>query len=225
MYTLLIRLKGPMQAWGIESHFRYRDTGLEPSLSGVVGVLASALGRDRSESISDIASAKFGVRVLREGRLLRDFHTYEHYSLDRDNYIQRGKIGLSFRDFISGADFLAGMEFEEEALPLELHSALRNPRWFTYLGRKSFVPSLPLWTRDGVVPLPLVDALRAFDFESGNKKSRYVIDEDERYESGAIARRIVADRPVSYLDRKFYARKTMTIFFDNNCAEGTNVSD
>ncbi|MCC6935346.1 MAG: CRISPR-associated protein Cas5, partial [Thermomicrobiales bacterium] len=28
--TLLLRLTGPMQAWGTQSRFTHRDTGLEP---------------------------------------------------------------------------------------------------------------------------------------------------------------------------------------------------
>ena len=45
MMTLLLRLAGPMQSWGTASKFRERDTGREPSKSGVVGLLAAALGR------------------------------------------------------------------------------------------------------------------------------------------------------------------------------------
>jgi CRISPR system Cascade subunit CasD len=34
MGTLLLQLIGPMQSWGVQSHFTIRDTGLEPSKSG-----------------------------------------------------------------------------------------------------------------------------------------------------------------------------------------------
>ena len=47
MPTLLLRLVGPMQSWGTTSRFDERDTGKEPSKSGVVGLLAAALGIDR----------------------------------------------------------------------------------------------------------------------------------------------------------------------------------
>ena len=39
MSTLLLRLAGPMQSWGVQSRFSVRDTGLEPSKSGVIGLL------------------------------------------------------------------------------------------------------------------------------------------------------------------------------------------
>ena len=43
MATLLMRLAGPMQSWGTTSRFDQRDTGKEPSKSGVVGLLAAVL--------------------------------------------------------------------------------------------------------------------------------------------------------------------------------------
>ena len=56
MKTLLMRLAGPMQSWGTQSQFRERDTGLEPSKSGVIGLLCAALGRPREESVADLAA-------------------------------------------------------------------------------------------------------------------------------------------------------------------------
>ena len=73
--TLLIPLEGPLQAWGLDSRFELRQTAAEPSKSGVIGMCCAALGRDRSEAIDDLAALLFGVRVDREGRLTRDFHT------------------------------------------------------------------------------------------------------------------------------------------------------
>ena len=44
MSTLLLRLAGPMQSWGTDSKFDVRRTGREPSKSGVIGLVAAALG-------------------------------------------------------------------------------------------------------------------------------------------------------------------------------------
>ena len=41
MSVLLLRLAGPMQSWGTRSRFGNRDTGLEPSRSGVIGHVGS----------------------------------------------------------------------------------------------------------------------------------------------------------------------------------------
>jgi CRISPR system Cascade subunit CasD len=49
-----------------------RDTAPLPSKSGVVGLLANALGRKRAEPVDDLARLRMGVAVLRPGRLLVD---------------------------------------------------------------------------------------------------------------------------------------------------------
>src|ERR1039457_3308223 len=73
--TLLLRLAGPMQSWGLDSRFDQRDTGLEPSKSGVLGLVCAALGKPRDDragpwpSLSQLASLRMGVRVMREGTL------------------------------------------------------------------------------------------------------------------------------------------------------------
>ena len=50
MATLLLRLAAPMQAWGCGSKFDTRRTNREPTKSGVVGLLAAALGIRREQS-------------------------------------------------------------------------------------------------------------------------------------------------------------------------------
>ena len=44
MATLLLRLAAPLQSWGMDSKFETRKTNREPTKSGVVGLLAAALG-------------------------------------------------------------------------------------------------------------------------------------------------------------------------------------
>jgi CRISPR-associated protein Cas5/CasD subtype I-E len=75
MSALLLRLAGPLQSWGYRSRFSDRDTGLEPTKSGVVGLLCCALGRPRAVSPADLAALRMHVRVDRQGTLLKDFHT------------------------------------------------------------------------------------------------------------------------------------------------------
>ncbi|MEX1019537.1 MAG: type I-E CRISPR-associated protein Cas5/CasD [Litorilinea sp.] len=155
MTVLLLRLSGPMQAWGVQSRFGIRDTGREPSKSGVVGLLAAALGRDRAEPIEDLATLRMGVRVDREGTLLRDYHTAQNV------YRAKGGIKeteLSTRYYLSDACFLVGLEGEKPLL-VALHAALRDPYWGLYLGRRAFVPGEPVWMQDGVLDCELDDAL------------------------------------------------------------------
>ena len=84
MKTLLLRLIGPMQSWGIDSRFVMRETGLEPSKSGVIGLLCAALGKPRWDEeaehsdyppLSKLAGLRMGVRVDRPGVMQVDYHT------------------------------------------------------------------------------------------------------------------------------------------------------
>ena len=77
MATLLLRLAAPLQSWGADSKFEIRKTNREPTKSGVIGLLAAALGlrRDETEALQRLNRLRFGVRVDQEGSLLVDFHT------------------------------------------------------------------------------------------------------------------------------------------------------
>ena len=77
MAILILRLMGPMQSWGTQSRFSNRDSDLEPSKSGVIGLLCAAMGkpRDDLETIGKLFRLKMGIRVDRQGILKCDYHT------------------------------------------------------------------------------------------------------------------------------------------------------
>ena len=105
MSTLLLRLAAPLQAWGINSKFDIRKTEREPSKSGVVGLLAAALGRRRDESLDDLAALKFGIRSDKEGELLKDFHMV--LKDKKTSYV-------TTRYYLADAIFLVGLESQDE---------------------------------------------------------------------------------------------------------------
>lgn len=161
MATLLLRLQGPLQSWGTSSRFDERDTQLEPSKSGVLGLVCAALGRDRSEPVEDLAGLRMGVRVDREGVPMRDYQTATGV------LIATGKPDLkrtvvSPRFYLADAAFLVGLQGDDEKLLEKVHGALRAPVWPLSLGRKSFVPGCPVWLPDGLSALPLVQALQSY---------------------------------------------------------------
>ena len=69
MATLLLRLAAPLQSWGSDSKFETRKTDREPTKSGVVGLLAAALGlrRDDTEGLARLNGLRFAVRADQEG--------------------------------------------------------------------------------------------------------------------------------------------------------------
>ncbi|MCC6416633.1 MAG: type I-E CRISPR-associated protein Cas5/CasD [Gemmataceae bacterium] len=173
MTTLLLRLCGPMQAWGTQSRFKIRDTGREPSKSGVVGLLCAALGWPRDRDVTALSSLTMGVRVDREGTMLRDYHTVGGSHLKGERYgvvTAEGSLGgtvVSQRYYLADADFLVGLE-GDAALLHEAEEALANPVWPIFLGRKAFVPGLPVRLPDdlprgpGIREEPLADLLATY---------------------------------------------------------------
>lgn len=133
MTVLLLRLAGPLQSWGDSSRFSYRHTRDHPTKSGVLGLLAAAEGRRRSDDLADLAELRFGVRVDQEGTLLRDFQTER--SLDG-----KAAMPLSYRYYLSDAIFVAGVEGNSDLLRA-LDLALRRPVYPLYLGRRSCAPT------------------------------------------------------------------------------------
>lgn len=165
--TLLLRLAGPMQSWGTNSRFTVRDTRLEPSKSGVVGLVAAALGIPRAGDISSIAAPKMGLRVDREGVMAYDYQTAQNImKAGGSPHSNLKDTEVSTRYYLADAAFLVGLEGD---LPLlqTIHAALRNPRWPLFLGRKAFVPGEPVWLEDGLKPnQSLKQALAAYPWRS-----------------------------------------------------------
>ena len=126
---LLLRLAGPMQAWGDSSRFSRRDTRMVPSKSGVLGLLAAADGRRRTDPIEDLAGLRFGVRVDQPGALQRDFQTAINWETGQS-------MPLSYRYYVADAVFLAGVEGEATLLEA-LEERLNSPRFPLFLGRRS----------------------------------------------------------------------------------------
>jgi CRISPR system Cascade subunit CasD len=65
----------------------------------------------------------------------------------------------SHRFYLADAAFLVGMEDGDRSLLEMIYAALRNPVWPLALGRRSYVPSEPIWIENGVKDVPLLSAL------------------------------------------------------------------
>lgn len=208
MSVLLIRLAGPMQSWGTQSRFGVRDTGREPSKSGVIGLLCAALGRPRDQPVEDLAALRMGVRVNADGIVRKDFHTAQ--DVIRADGSGRAETVVSTRYYLSDASFLVGLESADRAILDRLDAALRHPVWPLSLGRKSFVPGTPVAMEgSGVFDGPLFDVLR--DCPPGSAESRrYVVDVSYGSDPTAEPR---FDFPVSFDRREFRTRHVRVEFF------------
>lgn len=210
MGTLLLRLAGPVQSWGYESKFETRRTSREPTKSGVTGMLAAALGRRRNESVDDINALRFGVRIDREGDIIKDYHTARYVSPDIEDYhiakyvSPKKGIKVTYRYYLSDAVFLVGLESGNQEFLETLKHAVLNPVFPLYLGRRSCMPTLPIVI--GIRDENLTDALSKEPLQLTEWMKR----EEEKRGSNII--RMVLDAQPS--DKDAATRKDLAVSFD-----------
>jgi len=153
---LALLLDGPMQSWGHVSRFERRTTALHPTRSGVIGLIAAALGinkhgPDEAEQIARFASLNVTTVLLphhdRSGaelpiRRLEDYHTVTGIRR-ASGKVDKDATAQTYRHYLLDARFGVLLEGAEDLLE-EIAAALRNPRWGVFLGRKCCLPASPL---------------------------------------------------------------------------------
>ncbi len=209
MNTILLRIIAPMQSWGVQSNFTVRDSGLEPSKSGVIGLLCAALGRPREARLEDLAGLRMGVRVDRAGTLRRD------YQIAQDVLSAKGKgtkSGItSNRYYLADAAFLVGLESADLGRLEELQHALQHPVWGLFLGRKAFPPSQPVWLKDGIrAGEGLEEAFQKYPrlgvarHGAPEEKLLFIVED-------ASGSQVRPDVPISFAERLFSSRRISTL--------------
>jgi CRISPR system Cascade subunit CasD len=149
-------LDGPLQSWGFASRFDRRSTALHPTRSGVLGLVAAALGIDKysegeEQRIASFESLRLTTFTLprrsRRGddlemQRLEDYHTVTGIrrasgKLDREATVQ------TYRQYLLDSRF--GVLVEGSlALLKEISAALQDPKWGVWLGRKCCIPASPV---------------------------------------------------------------------------------
>ncbi|PJC73980.1 MAG: type I-E CRISPR-associated protein Cas5/CasD [Syntrophobacterales bacterium CG_4_8_14_3_um_filter_49_14] len=214
MPTLLLRLVGPMQSWGTTSRFDQRDTGKEPSKSGVVGLLAAALGIDREKwtDLEPLTHLSMGVRHDRSGVPKRDYQTAGCATTDTvikaDGTPSKDGV-VSHRFYLADAAFLVALEGDDRELLNKAHNKLKDPTWPLALGRKSYLPAEPIWIKEGIQEAPLLDTLKSYPWIGTLRRweekppEQLLVSLDSEDGSGVLK----MDQPLSsFAERRFGAR-------------------
>ena len=214
MPTLLLRLVGPMQSWGTTSRFDQRDTGKEPSKSGVVGLLAAALGIDREKwtDLEPLTHLSMGVRHDRSGVPKRDYQTAGCATTDTvikaDGTPSKDGV-VSHRFYLADAAFLVALEGDDRELLNKAHNKLKDPTWPLALGRKSYLPAEPIWIKEGIQEAPLLDTLKSYPWIGTLRRweekppEQLLVALDSEDGSGVLK----MDQPLSsFAERRFGAR-------------------
>ncbi|MFZ2486481.1 MAG: type I-E CRISPR-associated protein Cas5/CasD [Anaerolineae bacterium] len=212
MNVLLLRLCGPMQSWGVQSRFSVRDTGLEPSKSGVTGMLAAALGRPRHADIADLAQLRMAVRADVEGILRYDYHTAQD--------VLKASGGLkdtepSRRYYLADACFLVALAGDNLNLMQHLLQALLDPVWPLFLGRKAFVPSVPPAITQGLLqqadPLSVLQKACWLGSVPDKMPAQLRITLED-----PLGTEVRQDQPISFSLRHFAPRRVRTLFISTD---------
>lgn len=153
MTALVLHLDGPMQAWGHSSQWDHRDTLDHPTRSGLIGMIAAALGKRWGEQLDDLAPLRFTIRIDRPGRRVVDYHTAgggHEIGVARVKGGNRSHAVLSDRFYMSDAAYTIAITGPDSLLH-RADTALRMPVFGPFLGRRSCPPAGPwhLGIREG----------------------------------------------------------------------------
>jgi CRISPR system Cascade subunit CasD len=178
---LLLRLAGPLSAWGEHATFRYRDTTPFPTRSALIGMFAAAEGRPRDTALAphhdlpgnpSYTDLVLTIRIDRPGTRHTDFHTTGGGRAHKKGLrtsagghrAQKQSTHTTHRIYLADAVFTAAVQ-GPDALLARIADTLEHPTWAPYLGRRACVLDEPLVLREttadpigqllGEVPLSL----------------------------------------------------------------------
>ncbi|QIG50142.1 type I-E CRISPR-associated protein Cas5/CasD [Nordella sp. HKS 07] len=153
--VLFFQLLAPFASFGAIAVGERRETALHPAHSALAGLLAAALGMERSapEIEAFAANLAFAIRTDKVGAPTADYHTAQTppsrtgrdkgrgWHSRRDELSGERKTILSRRDYRSDCRFTVAATERDVSVPASSLAAiaqnLRQPLFTLYLGRKS----------------------------------------------------------------------------------------
>lgn len=217
---LILRLEGALQSWGEQSKWDFRDSAALPTKSGVVGLLGCALGLERGDpALAELSEAiTLAIRADRSGSRTVDFQTVTGSPLLNAMGKQKstGNTIISQRAYLQDACFTVFLE-TDGTWRTRIAAALRDPKWPLYLGRKSCVPSRPVYEAESADYTSLEDAVRRYPpAERADKAMSYELEG----ETSALSSHLRPDRRTDG-NRGFALRRV----WQGVRKEDTDVSD
>ena len=217
---LALYFDAPLQSWGYASKFDRRTSLAHPTRSGVIGLLCAALGiaREDQAGLQRLDRLRITVFAFRMGGRLVDYHTVgggynpkrepQRICTNAEGGVRQKKgvsiAALTQREYLEDARFGVVVEGETGLID-ELASALQNPVWGVWLGRKACVPAARLF--EGVFPDEAA-AREALQTVAGGETVRCqrTVREVECFADGNDS---VMDRPLDFAKRRFASRRVL----------------
>jgi CRISPR system Cascade subunit CasD len=217
--TLVLRFAGSAQSWA-SSPYAVKDTEPVPTRSGVLGMIAAALGAPRGKYPEWLAGTVIAVRVDHPGTVVVDYHTVNappadvaasrlrtkileslgadksatNYTVPNGDGAKWGDTLLSRRAFLSGAEFIVAINHPDPERLQQISDAVAKPVFMTYLGRKAFAPTFPyhLGIHSGAAH-DLFEKLPTAS-QSGAPLRVHLIEGDQNEHAGTVNPTVVTDR-------------------------------
>lgn len=234
---ILLWLEGPLQSWGVESKFSYRDTLKFPTKSGILGLICCALGaggeqKELLESFSLLSQNVFSF-CNKESSLLCDFHAigsaYNEFDSWENLCIPKKNDGkkasnvpgnkLTYRNYLQNAFFAVVLEVPGK-LADKLIYALQNPVWDLYLGRKSCVPTDFIYRGKFFTEKEAVEAIETIvkeksltlDFRVLDGKQDVLVINESNSSKGEVV--VLNDVPIQFGSKKQYKDRFVTVIYE-----------
>jgi CRISPR system Cascade subunit CasD len=211
---LILRLSGPLQAWGQPTFEGTRPSASFPTRSGLLGLIGACVGIRRNDktALQNLAdSVRFAVRCdihSVDGReipvtKLTDYHTVQNAREDYRGLKSHDTI-QTWREYLCDAQFTVAVWCTDNSFYTlqEITNAVQKPYFTPYLGRRSCPLTCPLYLANCEATDPQ-HALMQID-GNGAIFSEEAIGADNR-------RFRVRDEPIVALPRQFATREWFVI--------------
>ncbi len=137
MSVLTLRCVAPFQAWSCNGNFGNRTVSDKPTKSGIVGMIAGAMGRVRGSDVSDLVGLVMGVRIDKPSvSTLIDYQSATGVKKD-ENWI-------ACKHYLQDATFTVYLAHDDKAFLEEIVNALTHPVFPVYFGRRVCIPTRPI---------------------------------------------------------------------------------
>ena len=218
MYIVLW-LEGPLQSWGHDSKFGVRETVPFPTKSGVLGMMLAALGKGgpQRDLLSRLSHLPHQAIAYGHSVQMTDFQMIGNgYSTKgwESLFIPRKRDGsfsvgggakILYKKYLQEAQFAVFVEVPDDLGP-EIAASLVNPVWPLCLGRKSCVPSKPVFVGTCEKECELMTVLGPI---VEGKKIQFRVIEGNHPDQGEVL--ILNDVPICFGDHKEYESRYVTV--------------
>lgn len=224
MLYLRFTLAAPLQSWGEAAPWDHKSTALFPTRTGIIGLISGCLGYKRDDQRIQELNDNLGVAVRADdpGHVVMDFQcirSNRDYLVNAEGKKRTPKASNSIiikKWYLEDARFTVFLEGRREILQ-EVHNAMLDPHYLTFLGRKICVPSEPI-IPEWVEARNIYEAIRIFtdsDRESINR-SRVKVEIDSNVKTAGPFEQIYTrrDRMVNGCDRNYTLRNVTSYYID-----------